>query len=552
MHGPRKTPHPDYPTAKRAKTSKLFVFEEPDRGPLLLTVAIPAHDKLTYHEHCELDHDRVICSRAARKPKAADQLVWQVAWAKGKVVWVARRVGARVASRVVFVYKGEGKARRLSAIAHLDGYGIVRWSRHFDAEAKSYTSRKRSGANKLEGCGKTALSHDKLGRVSAASCLQWSGAPMLDEDGVHRRAYRRDKRGFIIDTARYGIDGKKPAASHDGVHRVTRRLDAAGRETGRVYRDSSGLATLSAKTGCSGFMYEHDRRGFYVARTCLDGQGSRTGGRDGLARTSYSYDARGCLVAEQRLYDTPSSSFRRHLTEYFNNERCQPTRMVCYDKQRKRAGCGPGEPAEKQIHYDAQGNKTSEQHFDARGRPGRDAYYNVFEVRGSHDARGNRTRMSCFAPRSLAVPCGRTGFHEARSTYDDAGRLVSQRFFDTRGYRASNLRTYERRYRYDNYDHLAATENLGINGKLTSSLGEAKRRYIYDAGHRMFGLLLYDRWGNPARYRGCIVGKTCPNRSWHAMRVVRRLDGSVANNLFFDHDGQLIHTVDCGKQRCWR
>ena len=78
-------------------------------------------------------------------------------------------------------------------------------------------------------------------------------------------------------------------------------------------------------------------------------------------------------------------------------------------------------------------------------------------------------------------------------------------------------------------------------------------RIIYDQGHRQFGILLFDLHDRPARYRACFTSVTCPGKKvWHAMRIMRRANGSAAKNLFFDHEGQLVHTVDCSKRPCWK
>jgi len=95
-------------------------------------------------------------------------------------------------------------------------------------------------------------------------------------------------------------------------------------------------------------------------------------------------------------------------------------------------------------------------------------------------------------------------------------------------------------------------KNLDADGKLVPSFGAAIRRELYDAAHRRFGVLLFDVAGKPARYEGCYTGSTCPDGDWHAVRIVRRRDGSVEKNLFFDAGGQLTATQSCTTMPCFR
>jgi hypothetical protein len=108
-----------------------------------------------------------------------------------------------------------------------------------------------------------------------------------------------------------------------------------------------------------------------------------------------------------------------------------------------------------------------------------------------------------------------------------------------------------RRFAYDNYDHLFESRGYDADGKLVDTLGVSVRRDLYDVAHRRFAVVLLGPDGKPALYRGCYSGSTCP-KTWHAVRIVRRADGAIENNQFFDDAGQLIDTKDCTKVRCFR
>ena len=138
-----------------------------------------------------------------------------------------------------------------------------------------------------------------------------------------------------------------------------------------------------------------------------------------------------------------------------------------------------------------------------------------------------------------------------RSVFDDAGRELEQRYFDEDGRVTGNYGAYKRTYKHDNYDHLVETQNHDERGALTESFGVAIRKDLFDTAHRRFGILLYDSDGQPASNSGCYTGATCPSRPWHAIRILRRKDGSVEKNLFFDTQQKLIDTKFCSSTPCF-
>ena len=108
-------------------------------------------------------------------------------------------------------------------------------------------------------------------------------------------------------------------------------------------------------------------------------------------------------------------------------------------------------------------------------------------------------------------------------------------------------------HRNDNYDHLYESTGYNEAGLETGgALGLARSRRLYDKAHRLFAILHFGEDGQPARYRGCFVGYTCPDEPWHAVRVVRGPDGTALQNLFFDADRQLVGSIACETARRWR
>ena len=545
-----KQPHPDFPTPRLAKTEKIFLLEEPDRGPVVTKMAAvpePATGRWTTHDHCEVTPGGVACGVA---PGAGGvRAHWRVKRGKERVL-ALRRFGPRVKRSFTLRLAG-GKPNQMVA---LDRHGEVLWSRHYKAGGAEYGSRTRNGANALTGCGFHRLERDKKGRVEYVGCLQWTGQPMRDVNGVVFTRHRRDGAGLGVETWRLDAD-RKPQNGQDGVHRVTLERDAAGRVVLRRYFDKDGFPTLSAVNGCYGWRRTFDKRGLLVRKACLGVDGASVNDSQGVCAYVYGQDGRGCRVSVTNLKldkaNTCSKRFKRYA--YDVNGACETMTEVCYGATDKRKACGLRKPAEYRYTRDARGRVTSRKHFGVDHKPGKDRDCQAFELRREYDELGNVRKVSHHGPAGQAVNCSGAGYHGITYTHDDAGRSKETRFLKRDGSAGTNLGCAVRRYRYDNYDHRVKTINYGFDGKVRDVRGMGSMRIIYDRGHRLFGLLLYDIHDRPARYRACFTGRSCPSKKpWHAVRVMRRANGSVARNSFFDHEGQLVKTINCDKVPCWQ
>lgn len=542
---PERGPHPDYPTPVSAGTDKLFVLEEPDRGPPAPAgFTLPPRGTLTWTTapHCELDAIRATCSAGAAHG------LWSWRIGRGRDVTVVEHLRAgSVDETTVYEASADGQLRRrirLDAHRQLDHALLVTTPGRF-------SGRQRDGSNALRGCGMLAykLAKDQLGELA---CLQWLGEPMRDTKGIARRTFARDPRGFVIEEQRFGLDGA-PAAAVDGAQRVTYERDAIGRVVVERYRDARGEPVVTT-SGCAGYRSEFDEAGTEIRRTCLGADDRPAPDDEGVTVTQSATDARGCQVGTRYLGAGGEPVADRgglHGARYEVNGACETTRHTCLGGEDLPTPCGPGQPATYVYKRDARGQITSATHYAADGTRSADVGFEVFELRYTFDDVGHQLSEACFAPGGVAVDCGTTGFHEMRSTFDDAGRQITRTFRDTAGLPGTNVDISTIKTRYDNYDHVTETRNYDAEGEVRISQGAAIRRDLWDATHRSFGVLMLDRDGHPAAYGGCYTGATCPTVPWHAVRIRRRPTGTVEANQFFDVDGQLIKTIDCRTAPCF-
>lgn len=534
-------PDPRYPTAKTAGSEGIFALEEPDRGPLVVAYQAPSREgaQVTQHGHCEVDYDGVVCG-----PEGSG---WRLVRGKEHVI-AQRMLGPRVYEEVIVDLGADGRPSRM--IKATDG--VVEWSRHFDASASRYSSRLRSGANALSGCGAMALGRDAGGRVTDATCLQWLGEPMRDTDGVVRTRVVRDGSALIGEW-RYEDANGQPASRHDGVHRVVVERDGGGRIVEEHFLDRDGHPRRDGTSGCAMRTMAYGANDSLTEVRCLGADGKPAADASGIAVRRLGYSAEGCLEKEQYFDGSGAparSRFAGFGVRYFLGTGCRTRGEMCLSASGASAPCAENEYAEVMIERNSRGDVVSRKFVDGSGQPGGDPDYGAFEVRWDVDERGRVVGESCHGPDGDPIECSHTGYHATRNTIDDAARVSSTHFFDTAGKPTTNLGTFEARSSFDNYDHLVEVVYLGEDGTPTVGLGASSRKTLYDSGHRVFAELLY-AGSAPARYEGCFTGRTCPSRPWHAVRVVRSESGELVGNEFFDADKQLIETVDCRKKRCF-
>lgn len=390
------------------------------------------------------------------------------------------------------------------------------------------------------------------GRLAELRCLQWSGEPMHDTNGVAITRYERDASGFLRAESHFGVDGK-PIVSTRGVHRAQIERDVAGRETVRVFFGVDGAPVASTK-GCHRWSLAYDEHGDLVRSTCIGATGQPVLDAAGVATTVTTFDDRGCerTVRALGVDDAPvATETGVHGRDFARDAACRVTSRTCVGVDDARVPCGPGQPAQFSYTYDSYGRVTETRHYGVDKRPAGDPRYGVYLLRSGWDERDREVWGACFDAAERHVECSRTGFHARVVSYDDVGREIASRFADVDGAPATNLGTAVLRSRYDNYDHVYEESSLDGTGTTHEVHGMSSQRYLYDAKHRLFGSLLLDKAGNPARYTGCFTGLDCPDTAWHAVRIVRRADGVAIANVFFDAAGQRLVEHACAKKRCF-
>jgi hypothetical protein len=528
-------PHRLYPVAGAVVAS-----EVEDRGPPVpKTFTPPARRALqwTTHAFCELDMNAPTCG--PDDPAAIAR--YRVGRGTGVVV-VEKVLASRVEE--TWIYE---PTRRVT----LDRFG--RPTNLLALRAGRFTSRDRTGGNGFKGCASRAFEVDRAGRIVEVRCLRADGAPMRDTEGVAVRRWIRDEQGFTVEEQRFDSDGKRVTGG-DHAHRAIFENDAYGRRRGERARGIDGTP-VAWNDGCFAQRFERDGAGQIVRETCLGADDRPTASSNGVVHHVTRFDRNGC-VSSQRYLDTAGEPVLDedgvHGVDFVRDGACLERQRSCVDLAGKAVRCAPVEPARYVSKYDRYDRVTSTKHYGPGGVPSVDTAYRVFEVRSQWDDADRPIATSCHGSDGKPIECGgTTGFHSKRATFDAAGRLVEQRYFDEAGAPTHNHGSIGQRYRYDEYDQVVESTNLETDGTTVDFTGMKTRRNVYDAYRRLAAVLLFDRDGRPARFRSCFTDAMCPKEPWHAVRIERRSDGRVERNLFFDHDKQLIKTVHCTNVPCF-
>lgn len=531
-------PHPQYPTAESVGSHAIFTVGKARRGPLPKVAKVPHPSKLkvAYYDVCELAPRGIVCG-AERKKRG--RVGWKVS--RGEQITVGERFRDKHRrDAVVLLHDGKGTLERM-AILRPDGK--LDWERVYSNGGARFTARARSGANQLDGCGSIEANQTR------SRCLGWDGRPMVDARGVAETRWARNQAGFVTEASYWDLAGKAINA-HDGVHRVQTTRDKAGRVVREESFDRSGAPVVSRETGCHGRSYEYDGEGRVSSVRC-DNLPERKA--PDLTRR-YRYDRRGCRVGESYQSGGKPVSDRHGVYQrsWRKNARCFSTGLTCLGSGGKKVRCPrTGVPIVRDSR-NANGDRVSRKYFDAKGKPARSPQYGIHEVRFTYDNAGRMTSESCFSEVGTAAECGRTGYHAQVFQRDDAGRVVQTRYRDLANKPTVSRGIAVEYTTYDDYDHIIEVKGETPEGKLHVERGMAVRKQLYDTHHRLAAVLLFDDKGAPSRYVACFSGVRCPaGRPWHAVRVVWGDDGVLKQNLYFDHDKQLIETIDCATSPCW-
>lgn len=421
------------------------------------------------------------------------------------------------------------------------------------------TTTSRGGIVSKDGCYRQRNSYDARGRVETLTCVSNAGTVIIDAMGCAVRRFAYNDVGLISQNACFTEDGK-PAADQDGVHLTKIERDALGRVTELSFFDPSGAAATRPSDGCARLRSEYDAAGNKLNDRCFNASGTPTPmqGRSWSARW-VSYDANGCAT-RARYADVSGKWVADGETSEIvivPDARCNTVREERRGPQGQLIKPGTwGVPLTK-LEIGNDGQPQSKDCFGADDKPtnceGNGSTSVGVKARYSYDDRGRLTSERYFTADGALSAMSHAYPHETRFTYGPDGRVASRAFFDDKGKPATALGKVARfTYRYDPLGGLLSSAMFDTSGNpIASSIGCHDLAQSFDEKHRLAVVECRGPTGALAAHVGLIYGGI----EWPAGAARMQIERSTTIfNSYFDPNNKPTKRVDCTKREtpCYR
>ncbi len=309
------------------------------------------------------------------------------------------------------------------------------------------------------------FTYDACGRIGGAATLGIRGEPTASSDSVAATALKYDALGRLIELSYFGLDGERTNRRSDGISVCRYEYDERGFQTAMAQYDAQ-MEPCRGTLGyfrCEGTV---DERGRTVRVDFYDGGGDPVPYTDGYASVEYTLDEDGLILEQRyfdtegrpapdltvNAYAVRCSYTDRMIVriDYLDGEgRLMTSKRgyasICYEYNDQRelvrewyldpegdwtAAASSG-VAEAVFTY-TDGNRTGEDYYDASGArcsnsDGVASYVTAYET-------GSRTFLSCFGTEGEPVLCA-DGYHSWQAEYDEYGRLTRMSYYGVEGER---------------------------------------------------------------------------------------------------------------------
>lgn len=286
------------------------------------------------------------------------------------------------------------------------------------------------------------LTYDEDGLLIERRYAAFQNVPACDRDRIYGQKYKYDEKGRKIEEAFIGADGSVTGnknglaikvytydenddwtsvtyldaernASHDGNNcpLVKLEYDEYGNRIKEAYYTLDGIPSIRTDVNVSGFLYEYNQQGFCVKQSCFGVDGKAAYCTNGYVAVKDSCNEEGYLIKEMYLDENDYPVLYNNGTDSYGSISIEPNET--------------GLPLEM-SYADENGNPT--------------------------ELASGVSRMVC--------------------TYDEAGNITSQRFYNKNNEPAAiDGFYYETRMEYDQFNRQIREFYLDAEGNLTTSDG---------------------------------------------------------------------------------
>ncbi len=384
--------------------------------------------------------------------------------------------------------------------------------------------------------------YDERGNRIEQSFHDATGHLARNEGGFAMERDQYDKRGQLIESAVFGIDGAPVAirkGQDEGTSITRQRYDDRGHVVWVGFFDTQGHPAVSRAEGWSSTEMRYDPRGNLVEQSLYGADGGPILGSSRWARLTQVFDDRGHVI-ERSYFGIDGRPTRS--ADGVSTERSR------YDVRGNWVSVEflgvDGEPtfhrggyAARRWVYDDRGRMIEQTSLDLDGLPVIDLELGVATTKIQYDALGHRIEQRYLGPEGAPL-IGREGAATARWKYDALGRELEIAAFgvDDRPTAFPDGGFARRTRSYDAQGNEVELAAFGVDGKpLLSAVGPALVRKEYDAMGRQTGGACFGAEGEPLAFTG-----------QNYVRWTATFDdaGNQVSGAYFGADGGPVLTTD--------
>lgn len=408
-------------------------------------------------------------------------------------------------------------------------------------------------ARRGTGVAYTDYEYDAYGRVAKSCVYDADGRFTLDKDGVFYREYLYSDSGSLAQMLCRDAEGRL-CADRDGIAQYFFVCDEKGRLAERYGQNESGNAVYAKSSGVYRTVYEAEDG--ICSEAYYGADGSPIINNCGYARQSLRYDIRGRIVErwvyglDQKLtYDTAGGNCAGYTVEYPDED---TVRYICYNAEGEAAPGMSGYVSCTVRVRERSGweSVVEKSYYDAAGNPVR-ARDNAASVVYQYDDAGRLVSEAYFD--EMGAPCGNyLGASVIRYNYRDKN-MISREYFDAEGvpccvkYEGGNYAKVE--IDYDLYDRATRIRCYDGDSNRVHIDGVWERQIEYDEGENCIrykycdneGMLMDNAEGYAVReYKYDESGAVIRESYWNSEDIVLK-----EQEFTYDGRGNLIGSMVC-------
>lgn len=342
---------------------------------------------------------------------------------------------------------------------------------------------------------------DTWGNLTELSFFDARGNPVISgTTNCHHITYQRDMRGNITEQRCTGLSGLPRTFRDSGTAVIRYSYDRQNHMTGKAFFNAGGMASVNYD-GVHSYTYSFDKNG-YIATECKFSTNGTPMTEQGFHQARQTNDENGntLQIGYFGIHGEVATreDGRTHMQKMAYDSHGREIRKENYDLKGQRIP-GTSDHAFRIVKtYDRFDNITSRKFFDTALRPQR-GITGCHEIRNSYNTYGQQKDYYCLNAAGAEISDS-IGLSHIHWSYDDAGLLTDIRYFNRWGnparYSSGDAWVH---FTYNEKRQVTVTEHFGPSGPRTDTA--FREVTTYDAAGRRISQTSYDTKGRVMQNR---------------------------------------------------